>query len=50
MERKKVSKTVAGAVVNVLNAMLHADADSSSCLMVYQPKAPKELARFRRKK
>lgn len=50
MERKKVSKAVAGAVVHTLNAMLHVDANSTSCLLVYQPKAPKELARFRRKK
>lgn len=50
MERKKVSKAVAGVVVHTLNAMLHVDANSTSCMVVYQPKAPKELARYRRKK
>lgn len=50
MKGKKLSKAAAGAVVNVLNVMLRADANSTSCLLVYQPKAPKELERFRTKK
>lgn len=50
MKQKKVSKSVANMAVNVLNAALRADANSTSCIVIYQPKAPKELARFRRDK
>ncbi|MBQ8558932.1 MAG: cyclic lactone autoinducer peptide [Tyzzerella sp.] len=30
--------------------MLRVDANSMSCVIAYQPKAPKELARFRKDK
>ncbi len=50
MKQKKVSKSVANMAVNVLNTALRVDANSTSCMVIYQPKAPKELARFRRDK
>ena len=50
MERKKIAKVVAGKAANVLDAVLRAEANSTSCLVVYQPKAPKDLARFRKEK
>ncbi len=37
-------------MVSVLNTFLRADANSASCAIAYQPKAPKELARYRRRK
>lgn len=46
----KLSKSVAKGTVAVLNAFLRADANSAACCIAYQPKAPKELARFRRTK
>lgn len=46
----KVSKAVAKGTVSVLNAFLRTDANSASCVIAYQPKAPKELARYRRTK
>lgn len=48
--KNKVSKLVAKGVVSVLNTFLRVDANSASCCIIYQPKAPKELERFRRKK
>lgn len=46
----KISKSVAKKTVAVLDTFLRADANSASCCIVYQPKAPKELARYRRTK
>lgn len=46
MAKNKLAKGVATA----LNAMLRVDANSTSCAVAYQPKAPKELARFRSSK
>lgn len=46
----KLSKVVAKGTVSVLNTFLRADANSVSCAIAYQPKAPKELARYRRRK
>lgn len=46
----KLSKTVAKGTVSVLNTFLRADANSASCAIAYQPKVPKELARYRRRK
>lgn len=48
--KEKVSKTVAKKAAKVLNSFLRVDANSASCCIVYQPKAPKELAKFRRQK
>lgn len=45
-EREGNEKTAA----RVLNTFLRVDANSTSCLVAYQPKAPKELKRFRREK
>lgn len=50
MKQKNLSKPAAKAVANVLNTVLRVDANSTSCVVAYQPKAPKELARFRRDK
>ncbi len=48
--KHKVSKSVAKGVASALNTFLRADANSASCCIIYQPKAPKELARYRRTK
>lgn len=48
--KRKVSKSVAKGMAAVLNASLRADANATSCYVAYQPKAPKELERFRRTK
>ena len=50
MERKQKSEKVAKSVKNVLNTFLRVDANSASCGIIYQPKAPKELSRFKSSK
>lgn len=50
MKQKKRVSSVAKAVVNVLNASLKVDANTTSCVAFYQPEAPKELSRLKRNK
>lgn len=47
MERKLMSEKAAKSVKTALNIFLRVDANSASSTLVYQPKAPKELSRFR---
>ena len=42
-----MSKKTAKVMVSVLNKMLKVDANSASCSVVYQPKAPKGLENFK---
>ena len=51
-ELKKERKTgqMAKMVVGLLNKMSVLDANSTSCLVVYQPKAPEKLKQFRKDK
>lgn len=46
----KASKLVAKGTASVLNTFLKTDANSVSCVICYQPKVPKELAKYRRTK
>lgn len=48
--KEKISRLVAKGTVLILNSFLRADANSASCCIIYQPKAPKELSKFRRTK
>lgn len=50
MREKNLSKQTAKVVAGTLNKMLKVDANSTSCLVVYQPKAPKGLERFKNEK
>jgi len=50
LKQKNLSKPVAKTVARVLDSFLRTDANSASCIVFYQPKAPKELERFRSKK
>ncbi len=49
MDKKKISKAIAQKAVKMLNASLRTEANTASCLFVYQPKAPESLSRFKRK-
>lgn len=49
MDKKKISKVVAGKVVKILDASLRTEANTASCVVLYQPKAPESLSRFKRK-
>ena len=44
----KMSKTIAKGTAKVLNTFLKTDANAASCFIMYQPKAPKELSKFRK--
>lgn len=50
MKKENVSVRAAKGAASILNKVLKADANSTSCMVIYQPKAPEELARFRRHK
>lgn len=48
--KDKWKKSVAKKTVSALDTFLRVDANSASCCIVHQPKAPKELARYRKLK
>ena len=48
--KKNLSKMAARKITSAMNVFLRIDANSTSCTVVYQPKAPKGLSKFRRKK
>ena len=50
MKNERVNKSAAKGVAAVLKSVLCAEANSTSCVIIYQPKAPKELARFKKAK
>lgn len=50
MKKEKSSKAIAKGVTAILNSMLRVDANTTSCVIAYQPKAPKELVQFRKNK
>ncbi len=50
MTNKNLTKQAAKGVASALESLLRVDANSTSCGIVYQPKAPKELARYRKSK
>lgn len=47
MEKNKMSKPMAKKVAKALNTVLRTEANSASCAVAYQPKAPKDLMRFK---
>ena len=50
MDKKKISKVIAKKAVKVLDASLRVEANTASCVVLYQPKAPEALTKFKRKK
>lgn len=50
MKENKPLNYVAKSVVKMLNNVLKIDANSTSCVVVYQPKVPKKLEKFRKEK
>ena len=43
MKEKKQTNSIAKGVALVLNKVLKVEANTNSCVVVYQPKAPKSL-------
>lgn len=48
VNKRKIAESVARGTKSILNAFLYADANSASCMLTYQPKAPEKLKRFRK--
>ena len=47
--KKEVTKSVAKGMKAALDVVLRTEANTASCLIMYQPKAPKELMNYRRR-
>lgn len=50
MKNNQILKSTAKGIKSVLNMTLRSEANSTSCIIMYEPKAPKELVKFRRNK
>lgn len=50
MKTKTLSQMSAKGVASALEKMLKVEANTTSCGLVYQPKTPKDLQRYRRKR
>lgn len=50
MKENKLKKTVAKGITSFLDISLEVDANTTSCFIAYQPKAPKELQRYKKEK
>ena len=48
--KKRVTKSVAKGMKAELDVVLQTEANTASCIIMYQPKAPKELMNYRRNK
>ncbi len=46
--KKEAVKTVSKKVAAVLDTVLKVEANSTSCGLIYQPKEPKKMDRFKR--
>lgn len=47
MKKNDFRKPIAKGIASALNAMLRVDANSTSCIIAYQPKAPEKLSKFK---
>ena len=50
MQKERLKKAVTGGMVNVLDKTLKTKANTASCTLWYEPKAPEKLSRYRREK
>ncbi len=48
--KKQVTKSMAKGIKAALDIVLRTEANSASCGLMYQPRAPKELMKYRRKR
>ena len=48
MKEKKQTNSIAKGVALALNKVLKVEANTNSCVVVYHPKAPKALERFKK--
>lgn len=50
MRKNKITRSLAKILAGGLRKTLTVEANTTSCVFVYQPKAPKNLADFRKRK
>lgn len=50
MKNKEISKNVSKCVTSILEKTLRLEANSTSCMVAFQPKAPEGLEKFRKMK
>lgn len=50
MKKNTTEHKAAKRLTSVLNGVLRTEANTTSCYLVYQPKAPKDLMRFKNSK
>lgn len=48
--KKQVERKAAKVMKAALDVVLRTEVNSTSCVIMYQPKAPKELVKYRRNK
>lgn len=48
--KREMKNVLALGMKRILDAVLFTEANTTSCMMIYQPKAPKELKKYRRNK
>ena len=48
--KKTLNESIAKGLKKALDVVLKTEANTASCLIMYQPKAPKELINYRRNK
>lgn len=49
MKKASFDKSVSGATKRVLESVLKLEANSASCIVLYEPKAPEALSKFKKK-
>ena len=49
LKTRTLSQTSAKGVASMLEKMLRVEANTTSCVYIYQPETPKDLQRYRRK-
>lgn len=50
MKNKEISKKVSKCVTSILEKTLRLEANSTSCMVAFQPKTPEGLEKFRKSK
>lgn len=47
---KQITKSAAKGIKSVLEMVLRTEANTASCVLMYQPKEPKEIVKYKKNK
>lgn len=47
MKKKQQNNIISGATTKILKTVLKLEANSASCIVLYQPKTPENLSKFK---